>query len=60
MQQAMPPGGMQPGMPPGPGMSMGAAPARQQMARIDPAQIPRPVVNQSQEVQVGCEALWQQ
>lgn len=37
---------------PGPGMGMGAAPARQQMARIDPAQIPRPVVNQSQEVQV--------
>jgi hypothetical protein len=29
------------------------------MARIDPAQIPRPVVNQSQEVQVGCAALWQ-
>lgn len=45
---------------PGPGMGMGAAPARQQMARIDPAQIPRPVVNQSQEVQVGGREQQQQ
>lgn len=48
-----PPGGMQYAGPGMPGGMPGAAPSRQAMStRIDPTQIPRPVVNQSQEVQI--------